>query len=114
MDPIMAVRTTPVNHKELIGTSRDRLVSALHMAALAQPEVVGLQQFVVVGPVRRMTVVAILLYGGMLPENGTAKFRMASVTGIIHRISHEHRGSLASMRIVATRARHLALFDRVG
>jgi hypothetical protein len=48
MDPVMAVGATPVDHEEPIGTPRDRLMSSLHMTALAQPEAVSLEQFVMV------------------------------------------------------------------
>jgi hypothetical protein len=36
-----------------------------------------------VGPVRGMAVAAILLDGGMFPQDRTAKLRVALVTGIV-------------------------------
>ena len=67
-----------------------------------------------VGPVRGMAVAAVLLDRGMFPQDGTAKLRMALVTGIVDRILHEHGGGLTPVRIMAARAGHLALFDRMG
>lgn len=84
MDPVVTVRATSVDHEEPIGTPRNSLVWSLHMTALAQPEGIGLEQFVMVGAVRGMAVAAILLDRRMLPQDGTAKLRMALVTGIVN------------------------------
>src|SRR5712691_9492137 len=84
----------------------------LVVALLAQPRLGDLQHLLVVGPVWIMAVRAALQDGRVLPEEGPALLRMAAVACIVERVLLQERGRDGAVRVVARRARHLALAER--
>src|SRR5712691_7076553 len=84
----------------------------LVVALLTQPRLGDLQHLLVVGPVRVVAVGAALQDGRVLPEEGPTLLRMAGVAGIVERVLLQQRGRHGAVRVVARRARHLALAER--
>src|SRR6266852_5075663 len=86
----------------------------LVVALLAQPRLGDLQHLLVVGPVWIVAVRAALEDGRVLPAEGPALPRMAAVAGIVERVLLQERGRHGAVRVVAGRARHLALTQGHG
>jgi len=82
------------------------------VALLAQPRPRDLQQEVVDRAVRIVAVEAALAHRGMLPQERAALFRMAFVAIVVDGSLIQKSLAVGPMRIVAARARHLALANR--
>ena len=64
--------------------------------------------------VRLMAKCAVLGDGLMVPDEGTAFFRVALKTGVVDGIAGHQTGASRSMRVMAVRAPNLALEDRMA
>src|SRR5206468_3886436 len=84
----------------------------LVVALLTEPRLGEPQHLLVVGPVWIVAVRAAFLDGWVLPQEGAALLRMAGVAGIVDRVLLQERLRHGAVRVVAGRARHLALAER--
>ena len=112
MDGGMAVGAATI--KVLDGAERLRLrrVTAGIVAAIANARHARLQQLRVAGAMRFMTVRAVLHHRGMLPDEGTAAFRVAAETVFVCGALDELLGIGGAVGIVATGAGYFALAVR--
>ena len=108
----MAVGARPVEGEACGGQLRSGGMPRLDMTPLAQQRRSSLQQLRIAGPVRVMTIQAILHHRRMFPEERPAPFRMARVACLVRRSGDEEFGIGRAVRVVTARAGHLALAER--
>src|SRR6476620_12749574 len=84
----------------------------LVVAGVANPGHPHLQQLWITAAVGLVAVSAILHHRGMLPQKGAAPFGMAAETVLVDRALQQLARVRASMRVVATGTRDLALAIR--
>ena len=88
-----------------------RVVAATFMACLAQARRSDLQQWRVIGAVRRVAVQTVLDNRRMLPQEWAALVRMAGCAEHIHGHGCDHLFRCRPVRIMATRAENLSAFS---
>lgn len=109
----VAINAAAVDRKNRHRVARiGRMSSCRVMTALAQPRPRDLQQIVVDGAVRIMTVQAVFDHRRMLPEERTALFRMALEAYVINSRFLQQALRIAAVRIVTVRAFHFAFRQR--
>src|ERR1017187_9598023 len=84
------------------------------MTALAEHRVSHLQERRQIRAMRGVAIGAIIDNRSVLPEEGSALFRMTRVAGLVDRDLLEQRGAVRTVRIMTVGTRHLAGRDRVG
>lgn len=116
----MAIRATSSEHLLCgsVGRHTGTLIEggrmeSLAMALLAEPWLTHTQHAWLVGAVRIVAIGAILTHRLVFPQERSAFFLMALVTGLVDGILGELIGTGRAVRIMAVGAGHLAFPDRV-
>src|SRR5215813_4212535 len=109
MDLPVAIGTAAIERPDVKRFSGGSRMARQHMnmALLAQQMNTLGQQLGIVRTMRRVTVLAILADGRMVPEKGPAFFSVAGVTNIIDGMVNKHLPALTAMRIVTGSATNL-------